>query len=549
MINKKRAVLLISDYTNLFVLGTFIFNLMDKFNNFDKLFIIENDIPDDICAKLKRIDKRIEIIKYYEKDFVEEFKINLDRFKQTDYYRRYTLLTSLKFFIFKFLDEYDQVIFFDTDMLIKYPIDEIINYDYNIAWRSDKQSIYFKIIRGGMKDEELINIDEYEDYKKINTPNGGFFIVNNNFDFKKAYEIAKRYLIRACSLHPYSIIETLFGYVVAKLKLKVLQIDADIYNVYINNVKSYSKLIHFIGEQYKPWHSSIIQNLFPQWIEYYKKFESTIKLTYKVQTYENTNTLILNDYYLNKWTQILNKLIYPKYITIKPIINNKIIQFTYINSIDFFIETEWLFNRYKIGLIINKDLELLLKNLCSQILQELNNHFDYSVENKIEETIIRTDWMNEYQIWKKFNQFIYLVKDRLNEILNNNILEQLVYEIRSSMPIEVGYLKSYHNKFLDIVNDNLEQIGYEFPKKLYTIKLHKYIILINIENHQFINAIYPNGKISFSKQFYTFNLESEINHFYIKIKDTFLTANHDKIRNVKLTFNRKNWEKFTIKIK
>ena len=184
---KNLAIYLFANKKFLFALGTFIINLKDKFNKYDCIIIYHQDFNDDDMDNIRKIEKKVMFIKYDTNDFCKEFNYTENQIKDISAIKRFTVLGITRFKIFKHLREFKTVILFECDMLLTDDISELLSIDYNIAWKTDVGStILGKIKYTGIPEEKIQHLPVYSIYQKAITPNAGFVIINDNFDYESA---------------------------------------------------------------------------------------------------------------------------------------------------------------------------------------------------------------------------------------------------------------------------------------------------------------------------------------------------------------------------
>ena len=350
------AVMLVANKNFMFALGTFMINL-SHYVSYDRILIYHEDLSAEDESALEKIDHRVTFIKYDINSFADEFQIDRASIQSLRYVKRFTILTAVKFKIFHHLDDYSTVLFFDLDMLLTDRIDELIEQDFNIAWKDDRQTIRYKLNRGGFSDEKIRDIGMYDIYDKATTPNGGFFIVKRNFDYHAAYNVCTDFIKRFFLVHPVSLIELAFGYMQYILGLKIHNVDGRIYNVFPPNITSSSKLLHFICD-FKPWDSTMVQYVFRDWIKNYHQY---VRLTGResehVVFYENIHQFLLSDHYQKKWNHLLNDIgfVFPVDLRIRPNFTGAFLTFDYNNRIRYEISTLWFHPRYQCRVLVQKE--------------------------------------------------------------------------------------------------------------------------------------------------------------------------------------------------
>lgn len=339
---KNLAIYLFANKKFLFALGTFIINLKDKFNKYDCIIIYHQDFNDDDMDNIRKIEKKVMFIKYDTSDFCKEFNYTENQIKDISAIKRFTVLGITRFKIFKHLREFKTVILFECDMLLTDDISELLSIDYNIAWKTDVGStILGKIKYTGIPEEKIQHLPVYSIYQKAITPNAGFVIINDNFDYESAYLTAFNYVKNYFLIHPFLIGEYTLAYIKHILNLKLLEVDRKIYNVTPINVTLKTKLIHFFSE-YKPWKKEYIQYAFRKWIDYYFEYiKITKNKSQEVILFENIgDNYIRQSYTKERWARLFaDGFTYPKDLVLQPTLNRAVLSFNYNNFITYDIDT------------------------------------------------------------------------------------------------------------------------------------------------------------------------------------------------------------------
>lgn len=341
--NTGRGILLFSNRKYLFALGTFLINLQ-KYISYDGVIVYHDDFTADEQEAILKVDPKVRFIKYGLENFSNEFGLDKDKLKDNFFINRYTVLSVIKFKIFQHLDEFSTLMLFDLDMVLQDGLEELLEKNFDIAWRNDWQSIRDKLNNWGFNDESINELGMYDVYSKTMTPNGGFVVVKRTFDYRKTYEECVRYLREYSFLHPYSIDEIMFGYITEKMKLNVHYVDAGIYNVFPVGISAKSKLIHFLGD-YKPWNKRTVQSVFIDWKRNYDRYvELTGMPSEDVNDFSNISECILQDYYLEKWRNLFQQydFVYPQDLKFEPDLSGPRLTFSYHGFISYNIETNWL---------------------------------------------------------------------------------------------------------------------------------------------------------------------------------------------------------------
>lgn len=549
----NRAIVLVSDRKNIHALGAFLVNLSKKIIDYKNIIVYIDGFEDDEMNKLKIIDSRIKVVKYTYNNFIDEFSLNPEKINNLPYISYFSFLTLIKFKIFKELNDYEQVVFFDTDMLLLDNIDEILNNSFNIGWRDDKQTIEFKLKRVGVDIKKVYNNDYCKDFDRIPTPNGGFIVVNNNFDYNNAYKIGSSFLKKSLEFFPskFSIIENLFGYVAYTMKLNIYSINSEIYNVFTDNVKSYSKLIHFIGKPYKPWSSEAVQLVFSDWIKNYKEFVTkTYISSNEVKEFTKVNNFIVDNYFREVVEKIKKDIFIPEYLSLVPSSEKNCINIRYNDKCGYKIKIYgWLFTQAEIKCIIKKDTSVLVEiKICLYMMRHL-------IKDKIE-VIENGDYYNivlrDGRIGNIKNNFSFILDK--TEKIRGILAPEPVDDYKILFPLKARLL-SFHNTFLYIKDDILihrksgqEDDVYIYRRVTSYLLNNKICFFIDSEN-KFISKIAIDGKVELVEDTYFFNyIYSDDGSIYIlNENDKYLSA---RIENNIVIWcdNKLSWEKFYINI-
>lgn len=409
---KNLAIMLFSDRKYMFALGTFIINIKQFVKNYDSILIYNSDFSSEDEQNINKIDDKCIFIKYTFDDFIEEFNFDKDQIKNLDAIKRYSHISPVKFKMFTHLNEYKTIILFDTDMLLLSDINDILNDNYNIAWR-DEQLISEKLTRSGYSIDKIKKIGLLDTYSKATTPNGGFIIINDNFDYMLAYNTAFNYFKKYFLIHPFLMGEITLGYVRFILNLNLFPVDHNIYNAFPNMINLKTKLIHFLGN-YKPWNRQFIQYIYCQWI--YNYIEYTMITGHKdsqVKIFDNIGEdFILKENNKEKWNKIfnINKFIYPSELKPRLDFEQKYFIFDYNDYLYYeILSPSWLFESYccrmwirgsyvcNNTILIEKINEIIKKN--ERFLNKLSNKNGFGCES------LYTDIRN---IQENFN-WLYIV--------------------------------------------------------------------------------------------------------------------------------------------
>lgn len=261
--NKQtHAIMFMVTEKYLFLLPTLMINLQEtNYDLYDSIIIYHDFLTDDDCKLLLSIDKRIIFYRYTEEDFCIEHGVTL----QDD--RKYSHLIYVKYKIFKHLQYFNKVLFLDLDILIRGSLDELFAYQ-SVALRTRKGNLYSTL----KKLDELKSVDFDERAKQYELINSGMLLVSDSIDYKKCYEISKKFIFsylpfNVSSIDEYAIIYAFYvcGIVATKTNGK--------FNVVTNfftkdNITKDAILIHFSLKP-KIWYDMDLQIAFPSWRRYY----------------------------------------------------------------------------------------------------------------------------------------------------------------------------------------------------------------------------------------------------------------------------------------
>lgn len=341
---QERAIMLFADKKYFFALCTFIINIK-QYIKYDCIVVYHTDLNEEDQIIAKKFEKNINFIKYDYKDFAEEFGSNEDTVKSIQSIKDYSL-SMLRFKIFKHLREFKMVILLELDMLLRGDLSELFDKDYNIAWKADNVSISGKLQAFGYSIEKMKELGMYEIYSKATTPNAGFIIVKDNFDYElayaKAYEFFKKYFFE----HPYLMGELNFGYIRYILNLKLYEVDPTVYNAFPHLITTKSKLIHFFRNT-KPWDNDYIQFIFNDWVRNYIKYtEVSQQKSDRVTIFENIGSSYLASEYCHRKLKKFNiyGLRYPRDLKMGISKDNNVISFTYSQHVIYDIRSNFMDN-------------------------------------------------------------------------------------------------------------------------------------------------------------------------------------------------------------
>lgn len=171
-----------------------------------------------------------------------------------------------KFFGFRLIHTYDQVLFMDADMHIIDDISELFDIEEEMAWR--------KVLAWKPQDNFATYLSSPDDF--ISAGNGGLYYFSkklrkyniNDDSIVAAFEKAKT-LTRGGND------ERIMGLLVYENKISVKELDVKIWNTPIQRMTPDTKLLHFldyVSESTKPWKNLAAYLYFKDWAENYQKW-------------------------------------------------------------------------------------------------------------------------------------------------------------------------------------------------------------------------------------------------------------------------------------
>lgn len=540
MINRKKlAVVLFTDNNYLFACGTFLINLLEKIPQADAFIVYYYDIKYELIEKICKIDSRIKFVNYPPEDFIDEYFSGDFKVLNLPFVKRFTHLALSKFKVFLLLDEFEQVVFFDTDMLLTDNIDSLLSKkEYNIIWKSDKTSVLYKInLIKYDTEKSRLDIKDYDTYDNIDTPNGGFFIINNNFDYQKAYDLSIQFLMRSCKYHPCAIDEILLAYVSYILNLKILDVDPQIYNVLPENFNTNAKLLHFM-KQFKPWSHKYVQLIYNKWIENYNKFREYTNISSRHVVYYNEigNVLFANMRY-DFYNQVVKSNIFPEKLKVSTELKNASLRLYYNNHIWFSITKLYMGPACVIHFVVLKTYVVENDIFYRSFEEFIINNKDYENVSNDEAYILRTkkiDVSNVQYIFDKLYEDTYLFRrwPAANMLLSVS---------------KKAIIKTYFNKYLCINRSKLMQtIDINMAYNLTAYVNDNKIAFKYSDTDMFIQRISDKGSISLDTNIFFFEFYIVDNNTYIKINNKFLSARNDDNGSVSLVSHNREWERFIV---
>ena len=151
---KKLGILLCSTANQIFAVGNVLIGLKKHFSlpedEYDVILYIDKDMPKRNEKALKKIYKNI-IINNFNKIFSNEYS-------QSNAIRYFTIMAHARYEAFYLLNEYDKVLYLDTDVIIQKDIIEILDMNEH-----DMYAAFEKIpIRMNLENKNFITISDKE---------------------------------------------------------------------------------------------------------------------------------------------------------------------------------------------------------------------------------------------------------------------------------------------------------------------------------------------------------------------------------------------------
>ncbi|WP_157143418.1 glycosyltransferase [Brachyspira pilosicoli] len=151
---KKLGILLCSTANQIFAVGNVLIGLKKHFSlpedEYDVILYIDKDMPKRNEKALKKIYKNI-IINNFNKIFSNEYS-------QSNAIRYFTIMAHARYEAFELLNEYDKVLYLDTDVIIQKDIIEILDMNEH-----DMYAAFEKIpIRMNLENKNFITISDKE---------------------------------------------------------------------------------------------------------------------------------------------------------------------------------------------------------------------------------------------------------------------------------------------------------------------------------------------------------------------------------------------------
>lgn len=362
MEKKNRAIILVTNSKMLFACGTIIMNIIEVMPEFDNIIVIYDDLSPEEAESLAKLDDRVKLIKYTVDDFCKEFALDKAKYINSWAYNRFTHLNTSKIRLFKYLSEYKQIIFLDTDILLKDDLGELLSQtEYDIIG-TQVNTITGVFAFTGYDISKLPDNEFYRELRSIPIYNGGFFIANDNFDVPSFFEKGRAFL-KLCFDRNYTglLEEPSIGFAAYKFKLKVKSTDYN-YNIPPQACNTSAKLIHFYGP-YKPWWSPTAQMVFPDWLKYYKKFNSISGVSSPMVTeFSDIGWFMRREYFMCHFIPIINQVTLSNNIKTAMDFNSNSLYLIYNNLLYFKLELSILQESVSCALYVDKVIKSFNKD-------------------------------------------------------------------------------------------------------------------------------------------------------------------------------------------
>lgn len=530
--DNKIGILLLTNENYVFACGAFLCNIIEKMPNFAEAIVMHDGISEESAQSLGSLDPRIKLTKYIRADILNDFPFLTNDLLNTTYFRRFSILTSIKFIAFKLLNNYDKLVFMDTDMLLLDDMKVILeNNSYNVAWKQDTANIQTKLYYSGWKGDANI----IKDYGHYTTPNGGFFIVNNNFDYIEAYNKAVYFFERSCKYHPGSIIEPILGYVCNNLGLKVLNVDPNIYNVIPHYFNPDSKLLHFLLN-FKPWSHEATQHAYPQWLEYYKKFTTHAGKEFsQVKIFPEKGRRIFGSACSDIWSNFLASVSIPETFTPPVKLDTAAIRIYCDPCVYFRFSLDWGMGAITVELHFDKRLveaRPQIEDLAGRLLAK---PLRLEAFTGGEGFVLKSAMMPTGQCIRQMPIFFERAQELLGEIKGLSVLQ-------TACP---GCLKTFFDKYLALKDGVITQESAPGSQFELTALKFQNLLAFRAPSGKYVARISKLGQAALADRPCFYPLKTNGDHVQINIHDLYLSARDDAEGSVHLVSQCRNWESFT----
>ena len=350
MEKKELAILLFVNKGYIYALESFLVNLRETNSDlYDNIIIYHSDLSDHDCKQLQLIDSKILFQNYSFEEFTNEHG-EISGQKGVDFVKRYTHLPLAKYKIFEQLRNYKRILSLDVDMLIRGSLSELLEIK-GIAWRDAVVKFWPKITKyisadEFMKFDNSFTIDELNEWKE---PNGGLiYCSDDGVDVQRALDLGKNFIRELCGKFNSSVDELAIAYIANAMEIEITSLDYNIYNTPPAKYSHNTKVIHFLMRD-KPWESDLIQTVFPEWMENFKKAEKITAFNC-FDRIEEHEAVLREVIVQREWLGVLagGYLEIPKNCTFNYKLNDTSIRFEYTDKIRYVIRMDLMLKRFKL---------------------------------------------------------------------------------------------------------------------------------------------------------------------------------------------------------
>ena len=329
MKKKERAVVFIVNSQYLFALSAIMINLQSlKTRCYDNIIVYSSDLSRVDKDKILQIESDVQFIDYSYDDWLSDHKAPESALAK-NFMEKYSHLAWSKYKVFEQLEYYKKILFLDLDILIKRDLMPIFQIQTGIAWRSG-QNFHGKF---GDKKSLLDKISHIP--KDYPSPNGGLIYATDSFDYKKFIRDARLFTTECLDYFASALDELAIAWATYNNHVQLTQLNEMEFNTIPSSYALTTRLIHFMGEE-KIWNHRLLQLVFPEWMEYYKKSININGLqSDKVKFHENLGDTMRKQLNATRWHNML------KYGNINIPEDLKL---------NFDFDHEWLILKYKNGI-------------------------------------------------------------------------------------------------------------------------------------------------------------------------------------------------------
>ena len=390
--NKKDfAIILAANSKYLFALCEFLVNLQETNNDlYDNVIVYYCDITNEECRKIKKIENRVLFRPYSYEMFVKEHG-EADSENGKEFIQRYSHLALARYIIFEQLEYYHKILYLDLDMLIRGDISELSDLR-GIDWRDtiDDFKKKFRLFIGSDEYEHYIRTGYLpEESAEWRVPNGGLILITDDdgLDYRKCLSDGRDFISRFMNSYPMGIDEMALSYIAHKNNMNITSLPKDRYNTIPFWYGHDTKIVHFMIRD-KPWKSSVMQMLFPEWMENYERVynEYGISST-EVEKKEYCLGQIL---YSNTWTELFrdHDFVFPEGLKTDLSINSSMVRFYYSDKIYYYLKVKGMFQVFGTGIVIedpflldNDEFISAIKNIKNTVFSSRNGSVTIMSDN------------------------------------------------------------------------------------------------------------------------------------------------------------------------